>query len=300
MRDSSVTPTAVPTGAAPHGVACPAGLVARLVKSLGGSYAAVLGIDLPSVQSDEVFKWFLASMLLGNKVDEAIALRTYREFQKFGILLPELILGAGWQDLVSLLHRAGYAAYDIRTADRVLEAVETLKKEYDGDLNRLHFFAEDATDLQIRLRSLGKRMSPLVLEVFLRELRGLWEKANVPLSEPALLAARNLGLVRAADATAGLREFKAWWEQGGESGHSYSDFEVALVRQGSDYCSKRGCLICPANADCSSAPEGLDLAIRNPSGQFASQGKDSNTESEDPLSRSELDTTSMRLRSQKQ
>ena len=41
---------------------------------------------------DEIFKWFLASILYGKRISYKIAERTYKEFEKRGILTPEKII----------------------------------------------------------------------------------------------------------------------------------------------------------------------------------------------------------------
>ncbi|OGO03254.1 MAG: hypothetical protein A2Y91_07225 [Chloroflexi bacterium RBG_13_54_8] len=227
-------------------------LTAEVMRRLGGGYAAVFGINLASMESDEVFKWFLASLLLGSGVGDDVARRTYSGFEKLGVVSPEAVQEAGWLDLIDVLARCGCGGYGFRIADKLVEAEGALREKYDGDLNRLHFFAEDERDLEKRLRGLAKGIGPVTLNIFLRELRGLWEKAEPPLSESVLLAARNLGLTQAADATTGLADLRTIWEEKGEREGRLSDFEVALARLGRNYCRKKRCSPCPVRPECSS------------------------------------------------
>ena len=44
------------------------GLRMKLVKELGGTYSSALDINLASMESEEVFKWFLASVLFGARI----------------------------------------------------------------------------------------------------------------------------------------------------------------------------------------------------------------------------------------
>lgn len=225
-------------------------LYAKLVKELGGGYSSTLGINLASMESEEVFKWFLASVLLGTGIEKSFAMKTYREFEKVGMLSADAILQTDWQDLLDILHRGGYTGYDSTTATKLLEVMGDLKEKYQGDLNRLHFFAKDERDLEEKLQALGKGIEPVTVSIFLRELRDLWEKAEPPLSEPALLASRNLGLTQATDAASSLEELRTMWEAGREAKVPFSDFEVALVRLGKDYCAKKRCTICPVKQEC--------------------------------------------------
>jgi endonuclease III len=226
------------------------GLCMKLVKELGGAYASALDINLASMEAKEVFKWFLASVLFGARIGEGIAMNTYREFEKADVLSPEAILKTGWQGLVDILDRGGYVRYDFKTATKLLVVVERLEEEYQGDLNQLHFFAKGGEDLEKRLQSLGKGIGSVTVNIFLRGLRDIWEKAEPPLSEPALLAARNLKLTQATDAAVALEELKAMWETSEEGEVKFSDLEATLVRLGKNYCRKKRCLVCPMEGEC--------------------------------------------------
>jgi endonuclease III len=228
------------------------GLCMELVKKLGGTYSSALGINLASMESDEVFKWLLASMLFGARIGEHITMKTYKEFEKIDVLSPEAILETSWQGLVDILDRGGYVRYDFKTATKLLEVTQTLKDKYDCDLNRLHFFAKDEKDLEEKLQDLGKGVGPVTVNIFLRELRDIWEKAEPLLSEPALLAARNLKLTQATDVAVALEELRTMWESSKRDEVRLSDFEAALVRIGKNYCRKKRCLVCPMRGECQS------------------------------------------------
>jgi len=226
------------------------GLCMKLVKELDGAYSSALGINLASMESEEVFKWFLASVLFGARIGEGIAMNTYREFEKADVLSPEAILKTGWRGLVDILDRGGYVRYDFKTATKLLQVTGSLKDKYECDLNRLHFFARDERDLEDKLRSLGRGIGPVTVNIFLRELRDIWEKAEPPLSEPALLAARNLKLLKVTDASATLENLKTMWETSEEGEVRFSDLEATLVRLGKNYCRKKRCMVCPMREEC--------------------------------------------------
>jgi len=209
-----------------------------------------LGINLASMESDEVFKWFLASVLFGATISEDIAMKTYREFEKAGVLSPEVIFETSWPRLVGILDRSGYVRYDFKTATKLLAVVGALKEKYEGDLNRLHFCAKDERDLEKRLQALGKGIGPVTVNIFLRELRDLWEKAEPPLSEPVLLASRKLRLTRETDAAATLEEMKTIWEASQLDERRFSDLEAALTKLGKNYCRKKRCSLCPVKEVC--------------------------------------------------
>ena len=49
----------------------------NLLKRFGQTYSEELGINLKAGKSSEIFKWFLASILFGARISEAIAKNTY-------------------------------------------------------------------------------------------------------------------------------------------------------------------------------------------------------------------------------
>jgi hypothetical protein len=96
--------------------------IRALVGSRGQKYSEILGIDISEGKEDEVFKWFLASLLFGAPITESSVVKTYRCFLKHGVLTPSKILKTGWDDLVKILDEGGYTRYDFRTADKLLES----------------------------------------------------------------------------------------------------------------------------------------------------------------------------------
>ncbi|MDH7564081.1 MAG: hypothetical protein QHH24_04265 [Candidatus Bathyarchaeota archaeon] len=48
-----------------------------MLKNWGQRYSEILGIDLSEGGKEEIFKWFLASLLFGAPIKESSALKTY-------------------------------------------------------------------------------------------------------------------------------------------------------------------------------------------------------------------------------
>lgn len=204
----------------------------KLVEKIGGTYAAQMGIDLSRGESSEIQKWFLAAILFGARISEKIAARTYREFERSGILSPRRILDADWNRLVEILDCGGYVRYDFKTATKLLDASRALVSEYKGDLNLLHRSATDAADLERRLKNLAKGIGCITVNIFLRELRGIWPKANPLPSERVIEAAKALGFIPAGmqDPARMLQTLKAAWQADRMKPEDFADFEAALVR----------------------------------------------------------------------
>lgn len=255
-------------------------LIRELLDKLGGRFSRDLGIDLDQGDSREVFKWFLAAILYGARISETIATRTYRQFEARGVLSPEAILEAGWGKLVEILDDGGYVRYDFKTATKLLEVMTALKERFKGDLNQLHAQAQSPEDLEKKLMALGKGIGPVTVNIFLRELRGVWEKADPLPQELVVLAARRLGFTRLAGSGACdeerrevLGQLRAVWERHALPGWPcetsisqswrFADFEAALVRLGKGYCRGERWVACPLGDRCGCRPEGQPARVLN-------------------------------------
>lgn len=141
-------------------------------------YSEDLGIDLSKKKDTEYFKWFLASILFGNRISEEIAAKTYGSFEKHNLLSPDKVLEAGWDFLVDPVMREGkYVRYDEKTSAAILRICESLKEKYHGSLKELIEEAADENDLEQRLQDFYG-IGPVTTSIFLRELRPYIKKVN--------------------------------------------------------------------------------------------------------------------------
>jgi hypothetical protein len=168
--------------------------LADFVKEYGEPYSEVLGIDLTTSRNSRLVKWFLASMLYSKPIRESSATKTYRCFERHGILAVDKILKTGWDGLVAILDEGGYTRYDFSTADKLLEVFGDLRKAYRGSLNLLHRRAADSSDLERRIKALGKGIGPTTVSIFLRDLRNIWPKAKPTPSPLVQQAMKKLGI----------------------------------------------------------------------------------------------------------
>jgi hypothetical protein len=154
-------------------------------------YSEELGIDLAMGNNDALFRWFLASLLFGARISETTAKNTYRSFARHGLIRPEKIINAGWDFLIyPIMREGGYVRYDGRKSTQVLRDCDALVAEYGGKLRRVHDTACDAQDLE-RLLLQFYGVGPVTVNIFLRELRPFWTKADPdPLPTVVKLAKR--------------------------------------------------------------------------------------------------------------
>jgi endonuclease III len=213
-------------------------LICQVLARLPGRFATELGIDVQAGPAARQ-QWFLAAVLYGARISGQLAARTYQVFAARGIYTPEAILAQGWDNLVALLDAGGYARYDFKTATKLLKIMASLQEQYQGSLERLHEVAADGPDLEQRLQNLAPGVGPATANIFLRELRGVWAKANPDLSPLAQLAGEHLGLLPPGLSPGeALATLEAKWQQQPVPPHDFADLEAALVRLGRDYCRK--------------------------------------------------------------
>jgi endonuclease III len=187
-------------------------------------YSDELGLDLTNPK--DRFKWFLASVLFAKRISAEIAKQTYLYFEQEELTSPDAIMHAGWDQLVEVLDSGGYTRYDFSTATNLLGIVKTLKEKY-GSLERLHEESGSPSDLEKRLLEF-RGVGPVGVNIFLRELRGIWEKARPKPSAMAFVTAQRIGL----------------------NPEDVDQYESQLVRLNLEYCKKRRSQECPLENDC--------------------------------------------------
>lgn len=188
------------------------------------SYSDELGLDL--TKPEDRFKWFLASVLFAKRISAEIAKKTYFYFEQEELTSPDAILGAGWDRIVEVLDSGGYTRYDFSTATKLLGIAKTLKEKY-GSLERLHTESNSASDLESRLKEF-KGIGSVGVNIFLRELRGIWKKAKPDPFPMAVLTAKRIGL--------DLEDVER--------------YESQLVRLNLEFCKKHRSSECPLGNNC--------------------------------------------------
>jgi endonuclease III len=227
----------------------------RLVSAAGGRFSRELGIELKTERQADVFRWFLASVLFGARISETIVKHTVQAFEQAGITTPEAIERTGWDGLVAILDSGGYVRYDFKTATKLLDLCRTLRERYSCDLELLHAEASDPRDLEERLAALAKGIGGVTVNIFLREMRGIWRKAQPLPSDLVMLAAGNIGIFprRAVGPEQALALLQDRWKKSGGRAKDFPDLEAALLRIGKNSCRKKACDTCPVRTLCRAA-----------------------------------------------
>ncbi len=127
-----------------------------------------LGLD-PNSGEEDLFRWFLASLLFGKRIQQGVARRGWESLIGHGIDTPQAILGAGWRRLVDVLDEGHYVRYDESTADYLLDVARLLLARYHGKITEVLASSRDATDATKRLEQF-RGVGPKTAEIFLRDL----------------------------------------------------------------------------------------------------------------------------------
>jgi endonuclease III len=186
------------------------------------TYSEELGLDLN--KPEDRFKWFLASILFAKRISSKIAKKTFKRLQEEGLVTPEAVLNAGWDRLVEILDSGGYVRYDFSTATNLLDVSKKLLEEF-GSIDEVHNRAKSSRHLEELLAGF-RGVGPAGVNIFLRELRGIWSKADPEPSKLAVETARRLGVKR-------IREV-----------------ESQLVKLNLEYCKRKACEACPVSRTC--------------------------------------------------
>jgi len=219
-------------------------LARELVRRLGGRFSTEIGIDVDAGDG-EVERWFLAATLFGTRVSTGIVERTARGFFDAGVRSIADAGSLGWPRLVELLDSGGYARYDYRTADRLLELARRVDACHVGGIALLGRTLTEPAQLVEALDALPG-WGPTTIRVFLRELRGVWPGAELPLDERTLDAAHHLRLLATgASDRAGVQHLATI---AAAAGVDRRDLECALVRCA--LAHRRGTGACPGGPRC--------------------------------------------------
>lgn len=192
------------------------------LKRYGKLYSQELNIDLSSKKPGELFKWLVAAMLFGARISEEIAIRTYKVLEKHKALTPQAILKYNVSGLIPMMGEGGYTRYDGKTSNELVQVSMQILQNYNGDLNKLHKKAKNPFDLEKLLGELYS-VGPVTRTIFLREMFGIWPKAQPKLGKFEKMAVRYLKL------PTNLME---WWQKCKVKSYDYRNLLVTLFKIG--------------------------------------------------------------------
>lgn len=131
--------------------------------------ASELGIDLTPENNCSLFKWFLASFLMGKRIQAPIAAQAYRVIvEEEGRDTARKLQHCTSRELVAMLGRAHYVRYDESTAQRLLDLSAKLNAQYAGNITQMRDVSEDRQAFEKRLAEFDG-VGPKTIEIFMRD-----------------------------------------------------------------------------------------------------------------------------------
>ena len=133
--------------------------------------AADLGIEVGEASGHGLYKWLLASFLIGKRIRSSVAVEAYRNLvDRHRLDTPEKLAQCPHRDLVRYLGQAGYARYDESTARRLHALGTGLSNDLTTRLNALRQGLIDLATFQRWLLSF-EGIGTKTLEIFMRDAR---------------------------------------------------------------------------------------------------------------------------------
>lgn len=131
--------------------------------------AAELGIHLEPENDGSLFKWFIASFLMGKRIQAPIAAQAYKVIvEEQGRDTPRKLQHCTSRELVAMLGRAHYVRYDETTAQRLLDLSAKLNAEYAGKISQMRSASADRQAFEKRLGEFDG-VGPKTIEIFMRD-----------------------------------------------------------------------------------------------------------------------------------
>ncbi|QUW64472.1 DNA methylase [Pseudomonas synxantha] len=131
--------------------------------------AAQLGIELKPDDDASLFKWFIASFLMGKRIQAPIAAQAYKVIiEEEGRDTPRKLQHCTSRELVAMLGRAHYVRYDETTAQRLLDLSARLNADYGGKITGIRQASEDRQAFEQRLGEFDG-VGPKTIEIFMRD-----------------------------------------------------------------------------------------------------------------------------------
>lgn len=128
-----------------------------------------LGIELKTADEGALFKWFVASFLMGKRIQADIAAQAYHVIvEKHTRDTARKLAACTHRELVAMLGEAHYVRYDETTAERLRHLGKKLTEEYGGKIGNLHDVSEDRQAFEQRLAEF-EGVGPKTIEIFMRD-----------------------------------------------------------------------------------------------------------------------------------
>ena len=220
-----------------------------VVARLGTHPATALGFDLDTDADTDLGRWLVASILLGGRTPDAVALDAFRRLNGEGLGIPIPVARAGFADVHRCLAEAEVPKSEA-VAAVLVRVCTALAQRHDGSIDHLVAGADGLEELAGRLSRLGAGFGKAAVLRFLTPLRDRWSAAgDLPASSAVLAAGQDLGWISPTQDEEGAASSLAR-NASKADGVRLRDVEAALEKLGRAACLRGRVERCPLAAEC--------------------------------------------------
>lgn len=156
------------------------------------TFAEEAGITVAN-EPAALYQVFVLANMQAKPINASVAARAAKGLFEAGIDTPQAMNDAPRSQLIRIFGAHKYARYDESTATRLQDGARQLLDEYDGDLRVLYDAASSRTDLKKRLQAFPG-FGPAGVDIFLREVQGVWPDIAPVVDKKARQGAEKLGV----------------------------------------------------------------------------------------------------------
>jgi endonuclease III len=128
-----------------------------------------LQISLDNANEDGLFRWLVASFLMGKRIQTEIAANAYKIIvEKNQVDTPRKLANCTHRKLVAMLGEARYVRYDESTATRLRALASKINEEYSGKVGNIFEVSVNHPEVEKRLKEFAG-IGPKTVEIFMRE-----------------------------------------------------------------------------------------------------------------------------------
>jgi hypothetical protein len=211
--------------------------------------ATTLELELEVAEDRDLGRWLVASILLGGRTPETLALDAFRALDQARLSSPLRLAQAGLGEVQHHLERVG-VSHSEAVAALLGRVCARLAQRHAESIDRLAAEADGLEELAGRLAQLGSGFGKAAVFRFLTPLRNRWSAAgDLPTSPAVLAAGQDLGWIpETQDAEGAATSLAAYAAANG--GVPVRDLEAGLEKLGRAACLRGRSDRCPLAAAC--------------------------------------------------
>lgn len=164
-----------------------------LLKEYGRTFADEIGITVKDMPAS-LFQLLCAALLFSARIRASVAIKAAKALFNQGWTTPQKLAVSTWAERTQTLNRAGYARYDESTSRMLGDTTEMLLDRYKGDLRHLREEAGRDPEQERRLLKEFKGIGDTGVNIFFREVQGIWNELFPFADERTLESAQKLKL----------------------------------------------------------------------------------------------------------